>query len=82
MAPRLHRSVPLRDSSRRHGRSTRTAELVLHGLDLATDVEVPPEALVECAAFLVERAVQRGLGVDVVRALSGRGTLPPDVNVY
>jgi len=51
-------------------------------LDLATDVEVPPEALVECAAFLVERAVQRGLGVDVVRALSGRGTLPPDVNVY
>jgi hypothetical protein len=61
---------------------SRTAELVLHGLDLATNVEVPPEALVECGAFLVHRAVQRGLGIDVVGALSGRGTLPSDFNVY
>ena len=61
---------------------SRTAELVLHGLDLATNVEVPPEALVECGAFLVERAVRRGLGIVVVDALSGRGTLPPEFNVY
>jgi Mycothiol maleylpyruvate isomerase N-terminal domain len=61
---------------------SRTAELVLHGLDLATNVEVPPEALVECGAFLVERAVRRHLGPDVVRALSGRGTLPPEFTVY
>lgn len=61
---------------------SRTAELVLHGVDLGTDLDVPPAALVECGAFLVERAVRRGRGLDVVRALSGRGTLPPDFNVY
>jgi hypothetical protein len=61
---------------------SRTAELVLHGLDLHTDIDPPPEALSECGAFLVERAVLRGRGLDVVRALSGRGTLPPDFNVY
>jgi hypothetical protein len=65
---------------------SRTAELVLHGVDLATNVEVPPEvppeALVECGAFLVERAVRRGLGLNVVCALSGRSTLPPGFNVY
>jgi hypothetical protein len=61
---------------------SRTAELVLHGLDLGTDVDVPTEALVECGTFLVERAVRGGNGTDVVRALSGRGTLAPDFNVY
>jgi len=61
---------------------SRTAELVLHGLDLGTDIEVPPAALVDCGAFLVERAVRQGSGLDVVRALSGRGALPPDFNVY
>jgi hypothetical protein len=61
---------------------SRTAELVLHGLDLGTNLDPPPEALVECGAFLVERAVRRGRGLDVVRTLSGRGSLPPDFNVY
>jgi len=61
---------------------SRTAELVLHGLDLGTDIDVPPEALVDCGAFLVERAVRQGSGLDVVRALSGRSPLPPDFNVY
>lgn len=61
---------------------SRTAELVLHGLDLGTDLDPPPEALVECGAFLMERAVRRGQGSEVVRALSGRGTVPPDFNVY
>jgi hypothetical protein len=60
---------------------SRTAELVLHGVDLGTDVDAPAAALVECGAFLMERAVRQGRGLDVVRALSGRGTLPPDFNV-
>ncbi|HSS10208.1 MAG TPA: maleylpyruvate isomerase N-terminal domain-containing protein [Acidimicrobiales bacterium] len=61
---------------------SRTAELVLHGVDLGTDVTVPSEALVECGGFLVDRAVRTGHGLDVVRALSGRGTLPPGFTVY
>jgi hypothetical protein len=61
---------------------SRTAELVLHGMDLETDVDVPPEALVECGCFLVDRAVRGGRGPDVVLALSGRATLPPGFNVY
>jgi hypothetical protein len=61
---------------------SRTAELVLHGLDLGTNVDTPYEALVGCGGFLVERAVRSGHGLDVVLALSGRGTLPPAFNVY
>lgn len=61
---------------------SRTAELVLHGLDLDTSVDPPPEALEDCAAFLVAQAVGSGRGVDVVRALSGRSTLAPGFNVY
>jgi hypothetical protein len=61
---------------------SRTAELVLHGMDLATDVDAPPEALVECGCFLLEHAVRRGSGQDVVRALSGRATLPAGFSVY
>ena len=61
---------------------SRTAELVLHGLDLGTDVSAPPDALAECGMFLVERAVRSGHGLEVVRALSGRAALPADFNVY
>jgi len=61
---------------------SRIAELVLHGLDLDTAVVPPAEALADCGAFLVSRAIRSGLGVDVVRALSGRGTLQPGFNVY
>lgn len=61
---------------------SRTAELVLHGLYLGTDIKVPPDALVACGVSLVELAVSRGHGLVVVRALSGRGTLPPGSNVY
>lgn len=35
-----------------------TAELVLHGMDLAVNIDAPPEALVECGCFLLERAVK------------------------
>jgi hypothetical protein len=61
---------------------SRIAELVLHGLDLGTEVEVPASALTACGAFLVERAVRSGQGVEVVCALTGRATLTPGFNVY
>jgi hypothetical protein len=61
---------------------SRTAELVLHGLDLGTGIEPPAEALVDCGAFLVSRAVRDGRGVELVRALGGRAPLPPGFNVY
>jgi hypothetical protein len=60
----------------------RTAELVIHGLDLGIDVPVPEEALEDCAVFVVRRAVQTGRGVEVVLALSGRGDLTPGFNVF
>ncbi len=61
---------------------SRTAELVLHGLDLGTDVEPPSDALRQCGEFLVDTAVNAGRGVDIVRALTGRGALPLGFNVY
>ena len=61
---------------------SRTAELMLHGLDLGTGIEPPIEALIECAVFLSTRATMNGRGVEVVRALSGRGVLPPGFSVY
>ncbi len=61
---------------------SRTAELVLHGMDLGSGVEPPSEALSGCAVFLARRAATAGLGRDVVLALSGRGTLPLGFNVY
>jgi Mycothiol maleylpyruvate isomerase N-terminal domain len=61
---------------------SRTAELVLHGMDLKTGVDVPREALLECGSHLVDRAVRSGRGQDVVLALSGRAALPPSFNVY
>ncbi|MGO8862268.1 MAG: hypothetical protein ACLQRH_16090 [Acidimicrobiales bacterium] len=51
---------------------SRTAELLLHGLDLGTNVDPPPEALVACGAFLVERPVRKW-----PRARSARGTHRP-----
>ena len=61
---------------------SRTAELVLHGLDLGTAVEPPLEAVIESAVFLVTRVARAGRGVEVLRALSGRGTLPPGFSAY
>ena len=61
---------------------SRTAELVLHGLDLGTAVEPPMEAVIESAVFLVTRAATAGRGVEVLHALSGRGTLPPGFSAY
>jgi hypothetical protein len=61
---------------------SRTAELVLHGLDLDSGVELSAEVLAECAVFLVKRATRAGRGSEVVRALSGRGLLPTGFSVY
>lgn len=61
---------------------SRIAELVLHGLDLDSGVEPSFEALAGCADFLVGRAIKAGSGSLVVRALSGRGTLPAGFSVY
>ncbi len=61
---------------------SRTAELVLHGMDLDSGVVPSSEALGGCAAFLVQRAMMAGSGPDVVRALSGRGILPPGFTVF
>ena len=65
---------------------SRCAELVLHGLDLtralSLDVAPRPEAIAGCVAFLGARAVQRGKGIDVALALSGRGDLPAAFSVY
>lgn len=61
---------------------SRTAELVLHGLDLQPSLNPPTEALADCGTYLMSQAVRSGRGADVVRALSGRGTLPPGFTVY
>ena len=61
---------------------SRTAELVLHGLDLGTDVEPPNIALEQCGAYLLGVAQWKGHGLDVIRALTGRGSLPEGFNVF
>ena len=61
---------------------SRTAELVLHGLDLETEVEPPAAALRQCGSFLIEVAMNAGRGLEVVLSLTGRGALPPGFNVY
>jgi hypothetical protein len=61
---------------------SRAAELVVHGLDLGTDVQPPDDALRGCLTFLVDRAVSRGDGVQVALALTGRAELPTGFSVY
>jgi len=67
--------------------STRTFELVVHGLDIAAavpDVE-PPEfsdqLLSEVARVAATAAVLRGSGVELMLALTGRATLRPGFSV-
>jgi hypothetical protein len=65
---------------------SRCAELVLHGLDLAraVGIDMTPDdhALRGCLGFIVDRAVTRGDGSLVARALSGRAALPPGFSVF
>ena len=64
---------------------TRTFELCVHGLDIAaaTDipVELPPRAVVEASALAAVTAAQRGLGPDLLLAMTGRRGLPPGFSV-
>ena len=65
---------------------SRTAELTIHGLDLARalDLELAPpsEALRASLAFVASFAMRKEQGETVLLALSGRGDLPSGFNVY
>ena len=65
---------------------SRTAELTTHGIDIADaiglEVEVPGDALAETLRCVATMAVAKGHGRDVLRALSGRATLPPGFSVF
>jgi uncharacterized protein (TIGR03083 family) len=64
---------------------SRTAELVIHALDVGRavgqELEVPASALQECLRFVAQRAGQKA-GLDVVLALTGRGSLPDGFSIY
>jgi hypothetical protein len=64
---------------------TRTFELVVHGLDTAdaagVSFAVVPEALAEAATLAARVAVVTGDGEALLRALTGRGGLPPKFTV-
>ena len=64
---------------------TRTFELVVHGSDAAAAtglaITLDPEVLAEAAALAARTAVAVGEGATVLRALTGRGPLPPAFSV-
>src|SRR6476619_6266451 len=65
---------------------SRTAELTTPSIDIADavgfHVDVPDDALAETLHYMANMAVVKGHGRELLRALSGRGTLPPDFSVY
>jgi len=64
---------------------TRTFELVVHGLDIATATGTDPTLgegpLVDAATLAAEVAVLGGRGADLLRATTGRGVLPEGFTV-
>ncbi|MGD9513300.1 maleylpyruvate isomerase N-terminal domain-containing protein, partial [Mycolicibacterium sp.] len=64
---------------------TRTFELAVHGLDIGravgVDFEPPVEVLTEATALAARIGVALGHGPTVLRALTGRGGLPPGFSV-
>jgi len=64
---------------------TRTFELCVHGLDIAAatgiPVDLPPQAVEESSALGAISAAQRGLGPDLLLAMTGRRALPPGFSV-
>jgi uncharacterized protein (TIGR03083 family) len=64
---------------------TRTFELCVHGLDIASatgiPLELPMQAVEEAAALGAVSAVQRGLGHNLLLAMTGRRGLPPGFSV-
>jgi len=66
---------------------SRTAELTIHGLDIARalnlDLAPPTEALEESLAFVATiSSTRKKRGVAVLLALTGRAALPPDFSAY
>ena len=64
---------------------TRTFELVVHGLDIATalglDADVPPIALREAAGLATAAVLDQGRGADLLLTLTGRADWPADLVV-
>lgn len=64
---------------------TRTFELTVHGLDLATAIEQPADwpaaPLREALSLMAEVAVRSGRGAAVLHATTGRGSLPTGFSV-
>jgi hypothetical protein len=64
---------------------TRTFELAVHGIDVAASAELafplPAEVLADVAAHAARIAVAIGDGPALLRALTGRGTLPADYSI-
>jgi uncharacterized protein (TIGR03083 family) len=64
---------------------TRTVELVVHGLDIAAatglEVAFTTATLAETATVLARTGVRLGHGPLLLRALTGRGDLPPGFSV-
>ena len=64
---------------------TRTFELCVHGLDIAAatgiSVNLPPQAVEEASMLGAVAAAQRGLGPDLLLAMTGRRGLPPGFSV-
>ena len=64
---------------------TRTFELCVHGLDIAAatgiSVDLPAQAVEEASALAAVSAAQRGLGPDLLLAMTGRRTLPQGFSI-
>ncbi|WP_426244466.1 maleylpyruvate isomerase N-terminal domain-containing protein [Nocardioides sp. LHG3406-4] len=64
---------------------TRTFELCVHGLDIAAAtgvrLDLPSAPVEESAAVAALSAAQRGLGPDLLLAMTGRRSLPPGFSV-
>jgi uncharacterized protein (TIGR03083 family) len=64
---------------------TRTFELCVHGLDIAAatgiPVDLPAQAVEEASALAAVSAAERGLGPDLLLAMTGRRTLPQGFSI-
>jgi uncharacterized protein (TIGR03083 family) len=65
---------------------SRTAELTIHTLDITqaigVEMDVPVDALQESLRFVARMSAGKGTGEIVLRALTGRGTLPEGFSAY
>jgi hypothetical protein len=65
---------------------SRSAELVIHGLDLARaltlPVAPPADAIIAALEWVGAVASRRKVAVDLLLAATGRAALPPGFSVY